>query len=225
MDRIKAESRIQITELERRAVDRFIAEETKKQRNIEEIIRQALPQLHENAKPANIEDDWLTNFFDKCRLISDAEMQSLWSSILAGEANAHGSFSKRTINFISSLDKSDAQLFTNLCTFGWEINERVVPLIYDPEEEVHKRHGITSNSLMHLADIGLIHFDSMKSFSVSYKTETNLPVRHTVFYYEKPTHIELSGQSGWVLGLGLVSLTKVGQELARICGSTSNDEF
>jgi hypothetical protein len=49
-----------------------------------------LPELTEAATPEKLEDDWITNFFDKCRLISDEEMQTLWSKVLAGEANAPG---------------------------------------------------------------------------------------------------------------------------------------
>ena len=35
-----------------------------------------------------MEEDWIANFFDKCRIVSDSEMQSLWARVLAGEANA-----------------------------------------------------------------------------------------------------------------------------------------
>ncbi len=105
---IQAEGEIQVTDLHRRAMHRFIEEEAKKQDNIEQITYQALPQLDQKSKPESIEDDWITNFFDKCRIVSDKEMQSLWSRVLSGEANAPGSYSKRTVNFLSDLDKSDA---------------------------------------------------------------------------------------------------------------------
>jgi len=96
--RIKTVSEIEITDLQRRAIQRFFSEEAKKQQNIESITAMALPQLAEHASPENIEDDWITNFFDKCRLISDLDMQTLWSRLLSGEANSPGRFSKRTIN-------------------------------------------------------------------------------------------------------------------------------
>jgi hypothetical protein len=38
------------------------------------------------------------------------EMQNLWAQVLAGEANSPGTYSKRTVNFLSSLDKKDAAL-------------------------------------------------------------------------------------------------------------------
>jgi len=103
--RIQADARIQITDLHRRAMHRFLEEEAKKQSNIEAVTRKALPLLSEGSCPQNVEDDWITNFFDKSRIVSDEDMQRLWSGVLAGEANNPGTFSKRTVNLLADLDK------------------------------------------------------------------------------------------------------------------------
>ena len=113
-EKIKAQTDIEITDLHRRAVHRWIEEEAKRQKNMEDIIAKAVPQLNEDSKPDTMEDDWIANFFDKCRIVSDNEMQILWSQVLAGEANVPGTYSKRTVNLLSELDKSDAALFTKL---------------------------------------------------------------------------------------------------------------
>src|SRR5438105_8674678 len=91
-DRVRAESQIETSDLQRRAFHRFLNEEEKKQRNIEDITQKALPLLEENSRPNEVEDDWITNFFDRCRLISDEEMKGLWSRVLAGEANSPGKY-------------------------------------------------------------------------------------------------------------------------------------
>jgi Protein of unknown function (DUF2806) len=78
-NRTKAIADIEITELQQRALQRFVLEEAKKQENMESITAKMLPSLKEEATPANVEDDWIINFFDKCRLISDEQMQSLWA--------------------------------------------------------------------------------------------------------------------------------------------------
>lgn len=122
--------------MQQRALGRFLAEEARKQANIEEITQKALPDLKEGSRPQDVEDDWIKNFFDKCRLISDDEMQSLWAKILAGEANAPGKYTKRTVNFLSSIDKSDAMLFTELCGFGWFLGN-VIPLIYQIQDDIY----------------------------------------------------------------------------------------
>ena len=155
----KTLSKIKTTKLEQRACERFLYEEAKKQSNIENITRQSLSQLNDKAKPEDIEEDWITNFFDKCRLISDKEMQSIWARILTNEANTPGKFSKRTINFMASLDKQDALLFTKLCSYNWIIDKHIQPLIYDLNAEIYINKGINFGVLKHLDAIGLISFE------------------------------------------------------------------
>ncbi len=219
VERIRAESQIQISDLHRRALHRFLEEEAKKQQNIEEITRQALPQLDDKARPQEVENDWITNFFDKCRLISDSEMQSLWSRVLAGEANAPGSYSKRTVNFLSSLDKSDAQLFTNLCKFSWKFGD-LIPLVYDVQADIYNKCGINYKSLEHLDSIGLVQFNSPFG-----RRLLELPKSFSVSYYGRPTVLELRDETNNEMDIGHVILTRIGEELAPICGSQPDEEF
>lgn len=210
---IKAQAEIQITELHRRAMHRFIEEEAQKQKNIEDITNQAIPLLAENTDAEKMNDDWVTNFFDKSRIVSDKEMQGLWAHVLAGEANAPGTYSKRTVNYLGDLDKVDADLFTKLCDFGWQIGS-VVPLVFDVQAKIYEEHGITFNALSHLESIGLIQFNILSGFR-----RLKLPKKFYVLYYGQPLQLEMSKDEGNELELGHVLLTKVGQELAPICGS------
>ena len=89
----EAETEIEVAGLRHRAAERFIYEEMKMQSNMEDITQKAIPRLTDNAEPEKIEDDWITNFYDKNRIVSDDQMQDLWAKILAGEANNPGSFS------------------------------------------------------------------------------------------------------------------------------------
>ena len=216
---IKAQSNIEITDLQRRAANRWMAEEAQRQKNMEEITDKALPQLNENAQPDSIDDDWVANFFDKCRIVSDDEMQGLWSRVLAGEANAPGSYSKRTVNFLSDLDKADAESFTRLCGFGWQIAD-VVPLVFDFQADVYSRHGINFGALSHLESIGLVQFAGVTDF-----IRKNLPKKFTIFYYGRPITLEMPHNTNNTLRIGKVLLTRVGQELAPICGSNPIDGF
>ncbi len=198
---------------------RFLEEEAKKQKNIEDITQKALPNLKDDAKSENVENDWITNFFDKCRLISDSEMQALWSRVLSGEANSPGSYSKRTVNFLSSLDKGDAGLFTQLCKFGWMIGN-MVPLIYDVENDIYNKHGINFNSLNHLESIGLIQFNEITNYQ-----RIKLPKKINLSYYGQTVLLDLKKDTDNVLQIGKAMLTKIGQELAPICRSSPEPDF
>lgn len=215
----RAESEIEITDLHRRAEQRWIAEEAKHQKNMEDITAKAAPHLNEDANPDAMDDDWITNLFDKCRIVSDGEMQSLWARVLAEEANSPGTLGKRTVNLLSDFDKSDAELFTKLCGFGWVIGN-VVPLVFDAQADIYNRHGINFNTLSHLEVIGLIQFEGLSGF-----LRGNIPKRAVVHYYGQPLHLERSKNTGNELGIGMVLLTKIGQELAPICGSKPVDGF
>ena len=213
VDIIKVESEIEIADLHQRTVQRRIKEDMRDQKNMEAIIAQAVPDVNEEAKPDSMENDWIANFFDKCRIVSDSEMQSLWSRVLASEANAPGTYSKRTVNLLSDLDKSDAELFTKLCGFGWMIRN-VVPLVFDEGAEIYNRHGIDFDTLSHLESIGLVRFAAPANF-----TQLNLPEGFVMRYYGKPLVLEIPQDVDNVLNIGKVLLTKIGQELAPISGS------
>jgi hypothetical protein len=156
--RIEAETRIEISELEQRALRRFVAEEGGKQKNMEAITENAFPQLLDTADPSKIDNDWIANFFEKCRIVSDAEMQVLWSKILAGEANEPGSYSKRTVSLLASLSAQEAEMFTLYCSFCWRSNNGAR---YSIDTEVASRFWPSKTvpfhvAQVHLRDIGLL---------------------------------------------------------------------
>jgi hypothetical protein len=215
---IHAQSEIEVTELHRRALNRFLQEEGQKQLNMEQITSQALPQVNDEAKPEDVDKDWITNFFDKCRIISDAEMQSLWSRILAGEANSPGTFSKRTVNFISSLDKEDAELFTKLCSLAWFYGN-YYPIVYNPDDSIFTKYHIFFSTLNHLDSIGLITFNSLGHYSLK-----EMPKTINMTYFDKNVKIEFS-EEGKDMNIGKILLTLIGQQLAPICGSKPDYEF
>lgn len=217
---IRAENRIKVGDLEHRALHRFIEEEAKKQLNMEEITRKALPLLKDEARPESVADDWITNFFDKCRIVSDVDMQRLWSEVLAGEANAPGTFSKRTVNLLSDMDRGDADLFTRLCCFNFVIAKDPIPMVYDCDKEIYTHLGINFNTLGHLESLGLIRFDNLIEFRT-----IRLPRSINVSYYGKTVVLTFHNESDNQLVVGRVLLTRAGEELSRVCGSKPVEGF
>lgn len=209
--KIQAVSNIEITELQQRALSRFLLEEASKQNNIENITRKALPSVNPAAQPKNIENDWIVNFFDKARLVSDKEMQELWSRVLAGEANVPGTYTKRTIYLLASLDKNDALLFTKLCSFIWTIGDPI-PLVFDSENELYTKNGINFSSLKHLDSIGLISFEVVSGYR-----KVGLDKIVKIAYGEKIITLEFPKDKENDLGIGQVIFTDVGMQLTSIC--------
>jgi hypothetical protein len=127
-----------------------------------------------------MEDDWVTNFFDKSRIVSDSDMQELWARVLAGEANSPGTYSKRTVNFLGDLDKGDAELFSALCSFGWFVGN-FTPLVFDAQASIYKDKGLNFSTLTHLDSIGLVQFSNISEFS-----RTGFPKTFTISYCGQP---------------------------------------
>lgn len=218
-DLIHAKSEIEITDLHRRAMHRFVEEEAQRQENMESITKKALPGLNEESDPSKMEDDWVTNFFDKSRIVSDAEMQEIWAKVLSGEANAPGTYSKRTVNFLGDLDKRDAELFQNLCSFGWRIGN-FTPLIFDSKADIYNQKGINFVTLTHLDSIGLIQFNFLSGFQ-----RTGLPKSFPIFYCGKPLMLEMPKENENDLPIGKVLLTKLGEELVSVITAPCVDGF
>ena len=219
-DLIIAKAEIEITDLQRRAANRWLNEEVQHQANMENILEKSFPEILETAAPDNVEDDWITNFFDKSRIVSDSQMQNLWARVLAGEANSPGSFSKRTVNFLSDMDKSEAELFTKLCGFCWDIGDKT-PLIFDYQAEIYQPH-INYQVLSHLESIGLIKCENLTGYRYERRF---MPEIFAVFYFGKQLVMTNGANDDADLPLGSVLLTAVGKELARICDTEPVDGF
>lgn len=218
-EKIKALARIELTDLEQRAMERLVHQESRKQENIESIAVEAASQLPENADVKNLDEDWVAHFFKQCDTVSDKEMQSLWSKLLSGEATNPGTFSKRTVNLISSIDKRDAELFTRFCQFVWMLGD-AAPIIFDENNDVIKKNGISLSELKHLDTIGLISFEAMGGYARS-----GFLKRTVVYYFGMPMVIEFPAENNNKLSTGKVLFTNAGKQLFGICGSKNNEEY
>ncbi len=215
----KTKAQVESDDLQQRALERFANEEIRKQLNMESIVQKALPDIQKDAKPETMDNDWIANFFDKCRLISDEEMQSFWAKILAGETNKHGSYSKRAVNFLQTIEKKDAELFSILCSYTILVNDMFHPLIFHENDAIYKVNGIHYRNLSHLDTIGLIKYNQLARHYLQFnknKTNGNLNTQRII--------IE-SSYNGTKIYAGCIFFTQIGQELAKIVEIKPNPEF
>lgn len=118
----------------------------------------------------------------------------------------------------SDLSPEDNQLFAALCQFLW-IQGDALPLIFDIENEVYTKQGITLTTLKHLETIGLITFESQGFVKKGFGKHTRL------FYCGKPTKIGFQDDNDNYLDLGYVLLTKFGKKLAATYQVPRNQQF
>jgi hypothetical protein len=208
----RAETEIQLADLHRRTAYRVAAEDLWHQQNMEQIQGQAQLLLPTGADPDAVDDDWIANFCDKSRNVSNEQMQTLWARLLAGEITKPGSFSRRTVNLLDDLDREDCDAFALLCNYVWQVDTDRMPLVLDPGHEIYVGNGLSWSLLTHLDSIGLVSFDNDGNVQLE-----DLPDPFVVTYQQTTLSMSLEPRFGKRLPVGTVVFTSVGEQLARLC--------
>jgi Protein of unknown function (DUF2806) len=227
-DKIRAKGKIE-AKLVRR-LERLAAEETKKQNNLEAIYGQTFQLLNSEADIAKIkqmDEDWIVFHSEKARLVSDKEMQTLWARIVASESEAPGSYSKRTLDMLSVLEKAEAHLFTSVCRFIVRYNSEANPVILCEQSNncpsnVYTDLGLNPDTLLHLSAIGLVHYNRL---SCRGDWIFDRPAIDLEYFGDRRTILISEIYGKYMLDFGIVSLTQVGRQLAGIAGAEPVEGF
>ena len=219
---ILAQSDMEIADLQaasliERADFRIAVERVVQQMNIETIITKALDHLEECAVPHEMDNDWVLNFFDKCKYTSDEQLQEVWAKLIAGEANNPGTFSRKTVNVVGDLDSDGANLFSTYCRFVFGVGNQGVPLIVLDQSQnlptIYQDQGVDFNALRLLAETGLIMIGFEQLALVINYTMSGLPEKLLLSYGERTRSMQCP--DGFI-SIGVTSPTIVGTQLARL---------
>lgn len=192
------------------------------------VVQFAINNLHKNARPQEIDNDWISQLMDKARLVSDSDFQRIWGRILAEECNAPGSIPRSLLHTLDRMDRKDAERFTALCSFSVLTRDNDSPtfspiIIQKYLSEYYSGKGITFDALIDLQALGLIEVSVgpfKNEFCVYCSSESSK--LHEVLYFDKqfiiPDDIE-------ELPVGNVIFTKTGQALCRAIHPEQQDDF
>ena len=154
---ILAEGDIKQTELWQRAANRLVYTEVERQKNLDAIVEKARAALPEEVAEAPVSKDWTKHFFSSAQDVSDEDMQKLWGRILAGEISQPGRTSKRTLEFLKTMGKPEAELFISFLSVcfgdvnGWAF------VIEDAETSKILSELVSGVDITrHLKDIGIL---------------------------------------------------------------------
>ena len=199
---------------------RLVVEQVMQQVNMENIILKALSHLKDDALPQNIKDDWILNFSDKCRTVSDDDMQERWARLLASEANDPGHFSRKAVNIFDDLDAGDAKDFETYCRFICQVGAALCPFIILNDEgsldDIYTEAGFDYGVMVRLSSLGLIETGVGPGVPLSINPMlTGVPERVPFTYYDKS--VELPGPENGKMTTGCAGLSIAGGQLARLC--------
>ena len=174
-------------------------------------------KLDENADPSRLNANWRERFVAHASNIADEDMHEAWSRILAGEVNAPGSFSIRTVATVADMQRHDAQSFRELCQFTWHVGSDP----FNPPALVVVRFGVPGTPLAR--GIGFNQLNDLESFGLVASANYTIAARvgggaFVLSHAGDPAcTIALRTQDdGFEIPMGAVSFTTTGNQLASI---------
>ncbi len=205
-------------DLLRRAENRFMFQEMKKQQNIESAIANAYATLEKIEEVSNepVNEDWISSFFNFIANVSDEKMQILWGKLLAGEIKQPGSVSIRTLDTLRKLTHKEVVIFQKIAPYVLHCvgdNSKSFQDYFLIDEETPKdilnEAGITFPDILTLRDTGLLTYDRLISVGFDLKpTESE-----SVYSYDKKVEIRNNSESDVKFTVDAYLLTSVGSEL------------
>lgn len=127
--------------------------------------------------PEDLSESFKVAFADKCSNECDEDIRILWAKLLNGERERPGTYSKRTMDILSSLDRVTVERFQKLCSTclgpaGYSVSpsiSAVVPLLeYDEGSTSSINGGLLELTDLHeLETAGLVFTGVHRTFNVA----------------------------------------------------------
>ncbi len=216
-----------------RAITYFAANIVNEQNNREKILGYAQEELQ--ASPPSdepkdvINEDWLNFFSTEAAQKSSGDMQVLFGKILAGEIKNPGTFSIKSIQTLSHMSQSVAQLFMDVCNISicipaGNLKTFVLGLGRDPSSNGLKEFNLYYSNLLKLQEFGLIANNMNSTVNLNFLPKLRTPfdyAGHTSWLSSKPEHLEEST----LAAESILFFSEVGHELRKIVSMKRADQY
>jgi len=223
---IRAEADGEAATISHRVAARLVHREAIRQENIEKVASIAAGELPPQVSSEPVDTDWTLQFLDHAQDICDEQLQVLWARILAGEVASPGSYSKRTLDFLRTLDKWEAMAFTDFCSLALEGNDGWRFVFHNDIYYEFMRAKFEDRAFEdHFASIGLLQP------SPSMPAPSSIDGWSVTYFGRKfklvgpPKPDKTRGIAALEIPLSTRTLTMIGQQLAQISGAAAVDGY
>lgn len=210
---IEAKADIEVEQLKARALERWVAEETIMQANMESVVQKSLAKIDDHANPKDVDPDWLRVFFENARKFSNEEVQKLWARLLAEEVNEPGNFKRQTIAILSHVDREDIETINLLSRYVIKINGQPFLIIEKIDREFFDKHEMTYEMIATMSSLGILVDDVNGFYNI----------------YEESADVTAGNQSWKLLpgkyDLGKVLLTSSGRQIFSLCDGSPRPDL
>ncbi|AWI26867.1 DUF2806 domain-containing protein [Flavobacterium pallidum] len=197
--------------------------EAKRQLNIENITYKVAEQLQNetHVSEENLDDDWISRFFDTVQDISNDDMQILWSRILYGEIKRPKSFSLRTLEFLKNLSQDDAKLLKKISKFCLSASNDNNFILYNPCHQLYTdKWDFTYREFLYLTELGIL-----SPHEASYIIADKVMGSEIGFGHGNKAIIFKSEIDGLYFGINATPFTKLGNELLRLIEKEVTEDY
>jgi hypothetical protein len=223
--RADAEARVILARADAKAIEirervqaRIEYREALRQENIERIASQAASELPGSVSTKPVDMDWTLQYFDSAQDVCDEDMQKLWARVLAGEVASPGSYSKRTLQFLRTLQKDEAEAFTKICSLAIALDDGWHHILEDKESMKVMRDMFGDGTpVRHFVSIGLllsepyyVNPSDITGMTISYFSRT--------FSLKGPPKDRPSRIPQIEVPIAIRGFTSIGQQLASVAG-------
>lgn len=208
-----------------RAKARLEWTEELRQENIESVVSIAAGQLPEDVSSEAVDPDWTRQFFNAAQDVSDDDMRKLWGKILAGEVSKPGRFSKRTVEFLRTFDKFEAENYEKFCGYLFNNDSWLTILQVSATREAMLRQMGREDWLTHFMSIGLVSSEAGMIKASSF-TGRRISYFENQYVFDGPEPPQATGKFGPLELHGTtLRLTQIGQQLAKIAEAKPVPDF
>ncbi len=200
--------------------NRLVNKETKRQKNIEEVVSTAgrILEAEKDVSKEPVNPDWTTRFFDIVQDVSDDEMQFLWGQILAGEIKQPKSYSLRTLELLRNMTKEEAELFQKVAQFTLLQKDAFL----FSSNGVLEKFGISYSTIAKLIEIGLLQPGDF--VTKNYPSEKTNDKKTGIVYGNLVVIINQKASAN-TISIPIRLFTTPGKELARLISITPSIDY
>ena len=192
-------------------------------RNQRDVVALAMEKLTEQARPDEVDDDWIASLMDRVRLVNSDDLKQIWGHILAEECNDPGKIPKVLLRILSDTDRKIAQDFSKLCAYTIQISdviEHPQPIVFiDEDKPFISNTGLSFDDISNLESLGLIKFDIAGGYNYTFRTR-----KPSISYFSKHYFFPDIGEQ-YRIKTGSVILTRAGEALFPAIAPTEIPNF
>jgi hypothetical protein len=154
----------------------------------------------------SVDDDWLFVWREHAGKVSAEDLQRLWGSVLAGEIKSPGKYSIRTLEFLKTLSKSEAETISMLATYV--IDSRIAR----EQKDYLQSNGVTFNLLLGMQELGIISGVEAVGLNTTYKSVVSDKFVRALVSHGKALIVEHEDKEK-SFSLEVYLLTEVGRQI------------